>query len=720
VQPHLNRFAYRTTGLAIKTIAGLSRARVNIHNEENLPKGPVIFVVNHFTRIETFLLPYQFHLLLGKPVWSLAAAGLFVGKLGSVLEQLGAVSTRSPDRDRLIVKSLLTTEANWIIFPEGRMVKSKKIMERGRFVVSYAGGKHPPHTGAATLALRTEFYRQRIAEMTVHKPEEAQRLAGLFNLNAAAPMSRYPVSILPVNVTYYPIRARDNALSRLAERIVEDLPERIAEEIMTEGSMLLSGVDIDIRFGDPIQIDTCLATRRIQRDICTLASIDFDDDIPARRPMRREALKIMQRYMSAIYRMTTVNHDHLFASCLLKTPTKRLSIGNLRRRAFLASLRSDNAAHVYYHHSFDKDQVHLITDDRYNKFREFLDFALEKKVVTSDDEFIEKQRSRLGQVIDFHRSRIDNPIAVIANEVEPLPQLQRSIARLCWQPGFWLRHKIAKLLMKRAEEEFNRDYEAYADEPTAKPRNVGKPFLIKGDRRRIGIVLAHGYMAAPEEIRGLAEHLGKMGFWVYAPRLKGHGTSPDDLAGCSFHDWIDCMDTGYAVISSFCRKVVAGGFSTGAGLALDLAQRLPDLAGVFAVSTPLRLQDLASRFVPAVDAWNRMMERFHIDDAKKVFVDNQPENPHINYFKNPISGVRELERLMSSLEPRLPEIQAPALLVQSDNDPVVNPKGVEKIFRLLGSAEKQMVMFNFQRHGILQGDGADRVYRTIGSFIESI
>jgi esterase/lipase len=141
---------------------------------------------------------------------------------------------------------------------------------------------------------------------------------------------------------------------------------------------------------------------------------------------------------------------------------------------------------------------------------------------------------------------------------------------------------------------------------------------------------------------------------------------------------------------------------------------------VFAVSTPLRLQDLASRFVPAVDAWNRMMERFHIDDAKKVFVDNQPENPHINYFKNPISGVRELERLMSSLEPRLPEIQAPALLVQSDNDPVVNPKGVEKIFRLLGSAEKQMVMFNFQRHGILQGDGADRVYRTIGSFIESI
>jgi hypothetical protein len=32
---------------------------------------------------------------------------------------------------------------------------------------------------------------------------------------------------------------------------------------------------------------------------------------------------------------------------------------------------------------------------------------------------------------------------------------------------------------------------------------VARPFLIKGDRRRVGVVLAHGYMAAPAEVRGL-------------------------------------------------------------------------------------------------------------------------------------------------------------------------------------------------------------------------
>ena len=716
----MNRFAYRTTGLAIKTIAGLTRARLNVHGEENLPDGPTIFVVNHFTRIETFLLPYHLHRLTGTPVWALAAANLFVGKFGRYLEQLGAVSTQSPDRDRLMVKTLLTAEACWVVFPEGRMVKNKKIMEKGRFMISYAGGKHPPHTGAATLALRTEFYRQRIADMARRNPEEARRLADLFKLPSVDSISQRPTCIVPVNLTYYPLRARDNALSRLAGRLVENLPERLVEEITTEGDMLLSGVDIDIRFGKPIVIDSRLSCRTIQKDIRSTGPIGFDDPIASRKRMRREALKIMQQYMSAIYRMTTVNHDHLFAACLKKSPVRRVSEQNLKRRVFIASQKNAKALDVYFHNSFENDQAHLLTDDRYHKFSEFVDFAEEKKVVASDGPVLVKDAARLATVFDFHRARIDNPIAVIANEVEPLTRLQRRISRLCWQPGFWLRRTVARTIMKRAKDDFNRDYNAFLVSPASKPRDVGRPFLIKGDRRRVGVVLAHGYMAAPAEVKGLARYLGKMGFWVYAPRLKGHGTAPEDLAACTFQDWIESMDAGYAALSNLCDRVIAGGFSTGAGLALDLAQRVPAVAGVFAVSAPLRLQDLAARFVPAVDVWNRFMGKFHLDEARKTFVDNHPENPHINYNRNPISGIRELERLMSSLEPRLPKITAPALVVQSREDPVVNPKGTETIFKLLGSPDKQMVLFNFQRHGILLGEGADRVYRTIGDFCEHI
>ena len=263
----MNPFAYRTTGLAIKTLAGLSKAEIRIHGEENLPEGSSIFVVNHFTRIETLLIPYHIHKLVKIPVWSLADYRFFEGALGAFLEKVGAVSTKNPHRDLLIIKSLLTGEANWIIFPEGRMVKSKKIVEKGRFMISYAGGKHPPHTGAATLALRAEFYRQRLRILLNEYPEEARRLMDRFRIDAIEPVLNNNTYIVPVNVTYYPLRAHENLLSKLATRWMDNVPDRMLDEIMTEGSMLMSGVDMDIRFGEPIEIKQFMGQPSILRDI---------------------------------------------------------------------------------------------------------------------------------------------------------------------------------------------------------------------------------------------------------------------------------------------------------------------------------------------------------------------------------------------------------------------------------------------------------------------
>ena len=227
-------------------------------------------------------------------------------------------------------------------------------------------------------------------------------------------------------------------------------------------------------------------------------------------------------------------------------------------------------------------------------------------------------------------------------------------------------------------------------------------------------------MAAPLEVKKLANFLGQMGYWVYVPRLKGHGTSPEDLATRSYRDWIGSVDRGYAVISSICRQVVVGGFSTGAGLALDLALRVSSMAGVFAVAAPMTLKDFYSKFAPAVDMWNRIMDRTYNMGPKKEFVENKPENPHINYLRNPISGVKEIERLMDDLEPRLPELSIPALIIQSRRDPVVDPKGSRKIFERIGSQEKKYILFNFDRHGILLGPGAEKVYQAIGDFVKQL
>ena len=170
-------------------------------------------------------------------------------------------------------------------------------------------------------------------------------------------------------------------------------------------------------------------------------------------------------------------------------------------------------------------------------------------------------------------------------------------------------------------------------------------------------------------------------------------------------------------MSNLCRRVVIGGFSFGGGLALDFAARMPEIAGVFAVCPPLRLQDISSRFAQATVLWNRLMNLAHYKEATKEFVEISPEHPDINYARLPVTGINELERYMAALEPNLPAIKVPALVIQSSGDPVVDPGGSKKLFERLGSKEKEYLEFDFERHGILIGEGAGRVHAAVGDFI---
>ncbi|MCF8131134.1 MAG: glycerol acyltransferase, partial [Deltaproteobacteria bacterium] len=539
----MNKFAYLTTTLAVKKLAQLSKLKIRIHGKKNIPHGSIIFVANHFTRIETLFLPRQIYQLTGIPIWSLADYGLFKGPLVDIFDKLGVISTRDPNRDHLMVKTLLTGEAAWVVYPEGRMVKSKKIIEKGRFMISHRGGKHPPHSGSATLALRTEFYRQRLKALKTASPDEANRLMASFELDTIDGVIKRRTYIVPINITYYPLRVQENRISRLFEKGLDDLSERNIEEIMTESTMLLSGVDVDIRFGKPIEIGRFLQQPFILKDITATRRIDFDDPIPARKPMRRIALKIMVEYMSAIYRMTTVNHDHLFASMLRAIPRRKIDERRFREKVFLIATQNLGKMRVYRHEDLEKDQVHLLTDDRYGQYKSFLSLALDKNVVTKAESHLIKDPSKFEHVFDFHRIRFENPIQVMANEVEPLGKLQLSIRLIAWCPSFLVRHDIAKDLMNRAVRRFKQAYKDYYRKGDSKGREVGMPYLIGNHLfRRTGILLVHGYMAAPPEVRELAEYLGKRGFLVYAPRVAGHGTSPDDLATKTRYDWMNSVD----------------------------------------------------------------------------------------------------------------------------------------------------------------------------------
>ena len=583
-------------------------------------------------------------------------------------------------------------------------------------MISSPDGKHPPHTGTATLALRTEFYRERLRKMLDKNPGEANRLIDLYQIDQIDPVLNLETYIVPVNLTYYPIRAGENIMVRMAGRLIEDLSERTIEEIMTEGTMLLSGVDVDLRIGEPIRIGQYMKSQAIQADIADPRSINFNDDISSKKMMKASAHKIMERYMSNIYSMTTINHDHIFATLLKYMPADEIDVQDLKRRAYLSTTLNLDKTTVYRHEALHGNQINLLTDDRYERYGHFMSLAIEKGILIEKDHRLSKN-SAFSENPDFHRIRIDNPVAVIANEVEPLTRFQEQVCSLARQPLPRIRYQIVRHLVQKALFDFERDYTRFAIEGESKEKSVGRPFFIKGKTKDIGILLIHGYMAAPLEVRALAKYLGEKGYCVYAPRLKGHGTSPDDLAIRTHMEWIESVEEGFAIMRNTCRRIVVGGFSTGAGLALDLCTRVTDIVGVFAISPPLALHDFSAKFVPAVNLWNKLMTRVNFEAAKKEFVENDPENPHINYLRNPISGLMELERLMNSVEERIPGIDVPALVIQSAADPVVDAKGSRRIFDLIPSKDKEYLLVNFERHGIINGENSERIFKAVGDFM---
>jgi esterase/lipase/1-acyl-sn-glycerol-3-phosphate acyltransferase len=718
------RSAYLTTGLAIKIFSRLSKADIYMHGQENIPSGPLIFVMNHFTRFETLLLPSCIYNLTRKPVLSLAAAALFNGGLEKFFDLIGVLSTEDPQRDQLIVKSLLTGESDWIIFPEGSMVKTKKIMEGGRFMVADPAGMHEPHTGAAALALRAELYRTHLLNTARTAPDRLPRMLDALGIESIDKIQTRATAIIPVNLTYYPIRAAENIAVNLASKLVKDISERVVEEIMTEGTMLLSGVDLDIRFGTPLPMTDYLDRQWLTEDMARDGITGFSVSDGLKSRMRDTAYRVMQQYMHDIYAMTTINHEHLFASFLQMYPFRQIAEKDFKRRIYYAASlvtgREKGRDIFYVHKSLQENQAHLLTDDRYRKYANFLALAEEKGVIARAGETLVCNRSRLSGPLHIHKGRIDNPIEVMANEVEPLQKLRALLRRLAWLPSPLVKIALIRYLLRFEKARFIEAWQTAVRTAAAEKMGGGQSFLLPAFRRRLGVVLVHSYLANPEEVRKLALYLRRRGLWVFAPRLPGHGTSAEDLATRKHREWVETVESGYVLMSNICDRVVLGGIAFGGSLALDLAGRVSSLAGVFAVCPPLSLKDYSALIMPAMDVWNRLLSRMKRGERTYEFLEFSEGNDDTNYRRNPVAGVKEVGDFLESIEKRYSTITQPALIFQADRNPVVDPKGSQQLFAQMPSAAKEYCLLSSERHILVNGAGSDKVFRKIGAFIDEL
>ncbi|MFZ2631948.1 MAG: alpha/beta fold hydrolase [Desulfosalsimonadaceae bacterium] len=273
-------------------------------------------------------------------------------------------------------------------------------------------------------------------------------------------------------------------------------------------------------------------------------------------------------------------------------------------------------------------------------------------------------------------------------------------------------------LLDQEQALFQEEYRKHYLSGETKGPDIGAPYLLHHPESHNAVLLIHGLMAAPYEVKEWAENLFSRGYTVYAPRLAGHGTSAEDLAGRNYGDWVDSVERGYAILASCSNRIIVAGFSTGGGLALHQAIRHPNrYRAVVSVSAPMKFKGLSSNLSETMERWNRAAGILGMNLLQKPFARNHPDNPEINYHRCPIHAFNQVKALMRTVYRGLPGIAVPLLVVQGNRDPKVSPKAGRMIFDRVRIPEKQYVEIEYHLHGIVRGRIGVSIFNAVNEFL---
>lgn len=235
-----------------------------------------------------------------------------------------------------------------------------------------------------------------------------------------------------------------------------------------------------------------------------------------------------------------------------------------------------------------------------------------------------------------------------------------------------------------------------------------EPFFLPGGPA--GVLLVHGFTGAPSEMRLAGDYLHQLGYTVLAPRLAGHGTTPEDMAKTTWTHWYNSVEDAYHVLATTCSSVAAVGLSMGGLLALKLASEYP-IAKLAALSAPIYIADKRLRLLPLYRIFTNFVPK------KRKRLPGSADEYSISYDKTPLRGLSSLLNLINHVDELLPSITVPALIIQSQKEHTVEPESAQYIYNRLGSAEKELVWLTKSGHIITLDVEREQVFQEIARFL---
>jgi carboxylesterase len=242
------------------------------------------------------------------------------------------------------------------------------------------------------------------------------------------------------------------------------------------------------------------------------------------------------------------------------------------------------------------------------------------------------------------------------------------------------------------------------------PHLAGDSFFWQGGP--VGVLLLHGLTATTAEVRPLAQYLHQHGYTVAGPLLPGHGTKPEDLNQVKWDNWVETAVATYHHLLTLCDRVFVGGESTGAVIALFLASRYSEIAGVLAYAPAIKLA------ASTKDIFRLYAAAPFIEFVPKESLDGSDRWQ--GYPVNPLRGAVELLRLGREVRRRLGDITQPVLVVQGRHDTTIDPAAGQIILSGVASEVKELVWMANSSHVVAIDQEWEEVAALTMDFMERV
>jgi carboxylesterase len=233
-----------------------------------------------------------------------------------------------------------------------------------------------------------------------------------------------------------------------------------------------------------------------------------------------------------------------------------------------------------------------------------------------------------------------------------------------------------------------------------------------------GVLLLHGFGDTPQTLTRLARRLRKSGYSVLAPLLPGHGRSMQAFGKSGAGDWIAAAKDAYIDMRGRHDSVSVVGLSMGGALAVLVAGEQHEIPALVLIAPYLGMPKRL-RFAAATHwLWGRLVGEVPARNPRSI---RDPIEREKNLAYGTVTGreLHELSTVVRRARKSLTDVRAPALIIQSREDPRCSPAVAEFALKTLGSEEKKLVWTEGAGHIITVDYGRERVFGEVERWLET-